>query len=281
MAQPCPKGSGGFSGVLPKGDISRSLLSTGGSASSKFLSECLAWGLREQCLTYALLLFTLTPSSPCSFIQLTFIDTQYGRDGLPQWLRSKESTCNAGATGDAGWIPGLGRSSGEGHGNPLQYSSLENPMVKGAWWATVHSPWYEVSLLWSYLLIKRWQYFWLVAGCVQRWVTVRSAPGPRLCRLDPVFGSQKVCPRASGSLCMKQRSFACPTVPGTPPELLLQRHFIQDQDWDWIREVIPSFFPPLAFSPLCLSPLSPTEKESRNPTSRLLLKVVRPLQWTI
>ena len=39
--------------------------------------------------------------------------------------------------GDAGFIPGSGRS-GEGNGNPLQYSCLENPMVRGAWWATVH-----------------------------------------------------------------------------------------------------------------------------------------------
>ena len=37
-----------------------------------------------------------------------------------------------------GSIPGLGRSSEGGHGNPLQYSCLENPMNKGAWWATVH-----------------------------------------------------------------------------------------------------------------------------------------------
>ena len=36
------------------------------------------------------------------------------------------------------WIPGLGRSLGEGNGNPLQYSCLENPMGGGAWWATVH-----------------------------------------------------------------------------------------------------------------------------------------------
>ena len=35
-------------------------------------------------------------------------------------------------------IPGLGRSSGEGNGNPLQYSCLENPTDRGAWWATVH-----------------------------------------------------------------------------------------------------------------------------------------------
>ena len=40
--------------------------------------------------------------------------------------------------GDTGWIPGLGRSPGEGNGNPLQYSCLENPMDRRAWWATVH-----------------------------------------------------------------------------------------------------------------------------------------------
>ena len=38
----------------------------------------------------------------------------------------------------AGSIPGLGRSPGGGHGNPLQYSYLENPMDRGAWWAAVH-----------------------------------------------------------------------------------------------------------------------------------------------
>ena len=47
----------------------------------------------------------------------------------------KASACNA---GDSGSIPGLGRSPGEGNGNPLQYSCLENPMDGGAWWATVH-----------------------------------------------------------------------------------------------------------------------------------------------
>ena len=54
---------------------------------------------------------------------------------LPQWLRNKESACSA---GDMGSIPGSGRFPGEGSGNPLQYSCLENPMDGGAWWATVH-----------------------------------------------------------------------------------------------------------------------------------------------
>ena len=39
---------------------------------------------------------------------------------------------------DLDLIPGLGRSTGGGHGNPLQYSCLESPMDRGAWWATVH-----------------------------------------------------------------------------------------------------------------------------------------------
>ena len=48
---------------------------------------------------------------------------------------SKESACNA---GEPGLIPGSARSPGEGNGNPLQYSCLENPMDRGAWRATVH-----------------------------------------------------------------------------------------------------------------------------------------------
>ena len=47
----------------------------------------------------------------------------------------KESACNA---GEPGSIPGLERCPGEGNGNPFQYSCLENPMDRGAWWATVH-----------------------------------------------------------------------------------------------------------------------------------------------
>ena len=58
---------------------------------------------------------------------------------LPRWLSSKESTCKARVAGDAGSVPVSGRSPGGGHGNPLQYSCLGNPMDQGAWWATVHA----------------------------------------------------------------------------------------------------------------------------------------------
>jgi len=55
--------------------------------------------------------------------------------GFPGSSDGKESACYV---GDLGLIPGLGRSPGGGHGNPLQYSCLENPMDRGAWQATVH-----------------------------------------------------------------------------------------------------------------------------------------------
>ena len=54
---------------------------------------------------------------------------------FPGGSEGKASACNA---GDLGSIPGSGRSPGEGNGNPLQYSCLENPTDRGAWWTTVH-----------------------------------------------------------------------------------------------------------------------------------------------
>ena len=50
----------------------------------------------------------------------------------------KNPPANAGHVRDVGSIPGLGRSLGGGQGIPLQYSCLENPMDRGAWWATLH-----------------------------------------------------------------------------------------------------------------------------------------------
>ena len=69
---------------------------------------------------------------------LTLLSFKCVSPGLPTWLSSKESTCNAGATVDAGSTPGSGRSPGGGHGNPLQYSCLENPVDRGPWQATAH-----------------------------------------------------------------------------------------------------------------------------------------------
>ena len=64
--------------------------------------------------------------------------------GFPGGSDEKASACNA---GDLGSIPGLGRSPGEGNGTPLQYSCLENPVGRGAWWATVH----RVAKSWTQL----------------------------------------------------------------------------------------------------------------------------------
>ena len=68
---------------------------------------------------------TLCPPCSICFLVLT----------PPATLVGKESAYNS---GDLGSIPGLGRSPGEGNGNPLQHSCLENPMDGGAWQATVH-----------------------------------------------------------------------------------------------------------------------------------------------
>ena len=62
----------------------------------------------------------------------TYLRASYG---LPWCSDGKESACNA---RDLGSILGSGRSLGEGNGNLVQYSCLENPMYRGAWWATVH-----------------------------------------------------------------------------------------------------------------------------------------------
>ena len=62
-------------------------------------------------------------------------------EGKPTWVfkldhgHSKESACNV---GDLSLIPGMGRSPGEGNGDPLQYLCLENSMDREAWWATVY-----------------------------------------------------------------------------------------------------------------------------------------------
>ena len=55
--------------------------------------------------------------------------------GFPGGSDGNVSACSV---EDLGWIPGSGRYPGEGNGNPLQYSCLESPMDRGAWWATVH-----------------------------------------------------------------------------------------------------------------------------------------------
>ena len=58
-------------------------------------------------------------------------------EGLPGWLGGKESTRNAGDTGDVDLIPASGRSPGKGNGNSPQYCCLGNPVGRGTWWSPV------------------------------------------------------------------------------------------------------------------------------------------------
>ena len=62
----------------------------------------------------------------------------YNLSGFPGGAAGEEPACHAGDLRDVGSIPGSGRFPGGGHGNPLQYSCLENPMDRGAWRATAH-----------------------------------------------------------------------------------------------------------------------------------------------
>ena len=90
--------------------------------------------------------FVLLKTSELILILLGYGSKSFGLQGPLLLCRGfpggasgkKNPPTNAGDIRDVGLIPGSGRSSGEGHGNPLQYSYLENPLDRGAWWATVH-----------------------------------------------------------------------------------------------------------------------------------------------
>ena len=113
-------------------------------------------------------------------------------------LTVKRSACSA---GDPGSIPGLQRSPGEGDGNPLQFSCLENPMDGGAWWATVHG------------VVKsrtRLSAFTLIPGAAPGW-------GPGQGSADPWWS---LLPRAASGLgpVFPQRH---PALPGCHPHTSL------------------------------------------------------------
>ena len=178
------------------------------------------------------------------------------------WLSGKQSACNA---GDAGLIPGLGRSPGRGNGNPLQYSCLGNPMDRGAWWATVHgvteldiAEWLgtHTSMSWNidletclfphpHLLLR------LCIICNKSPLDFQAAeewPGAHLHALKEHVLDQKLFPKAawwsgSGLLfretapserCRKGESgekFLWNVVPNTVTPLLLQRSVFQYPTW--------------------------------------------------
>ena len=86
--------------------------------------------------------------------------------GLPRWLSSKESPCQCRRLRDTDLIPVSGRSPGGGHGNPLKYSYLGNPMDRGAWWATVHGVAKSRTQIscWPLCLVVSARVFWWPQG---------------------------------------------------------------------------------------------------------------------
>ena len=112
--------------------------------------------------------------------------------GFPCGSDGKESACNA---GDLGSIPGSGRAPGEGHGSPLQYSCLEDPMARGAWWATV----YGVTKSWTLVDVGALQVLQCFVVCR------RSLLGVDICfsvfqfqgEINPVSTKQDFCFEAS------------------------------------------------------------------------------------
>ena len=108
--------------------------------------------------------------------------------GFPGGSEVKASACNV---GDLGLIPGSGRSPGEGNGNPLQYSCLENPMDGGAWWATVHGvakswtrlsdftftlTWKNFIIQWILLVLVPWISGGICCQATQEGAQSRSSP---------------------------------------------------------------------------------------------------------
>ena len=85
-------------------------------------------------LSKSLIQFSVDGWSCVPSLLFTWVQTMV-ESGFAGGSDGKVSACSA---GDPGLIPGLGISSGEGNGNPLQYSCPENPLDGGTWWATVH-----------------------------------------------------------------------------------------------------------------------------------------------
>ena len=99
-----------------------------------FFSGCIEQSLNPSTqLTRSYTALTLQ-SHLSPLLQLTSLHPARFQVGFPGGSVGEESACNA---GDAGLIPGSGRSPWGGHGNPLQSSCLENPMEREAWWATL------------------------------------------------------------------------------------------------------------------------------------------------
>ena len=115
--------------------------------------------------------------------------------GLPRWrLWSRTYLANTGDIRNMDLIPGWGRAPGGGHGNPLQYSCLENPMDKGAWWTTVHRSqrirydWSELAChMGTAFVINIWVIRALVEEISEKVPPLSATLPPRLYHIEGLF----------------------------------------------------------------------------------------------
>ena len=108
--------------------------------------------------------------SPHAKVSLFVCVTTRGASASQVVMVVKNPPANAGDTGDAGSIPGSERSFGEGNGIPLQYSCLDNPMDRGAWWATVHRVAKSWTRLSNLVHMQGFRGFWDSGGpCGESW----------------------------------------------------------------------------------------------------------------
>ena len=109
-----------------------------------FSSSCFSFSGLLQNTEYSSLCYTV---GPC-LLYMLYIVIQRSAAASQVALVVNNPPANAGDIRDLNLIPGLGRSLRGGHGNPLQHSCLENPLDRGAWWATVH----RVAKSWTRLM---------------------------------------------------------------------------------------------------------------------------------
>ena len=105
------------------------------SLAPAFGSSAYWWRLPPRCIGSEVILMT---NVFMDFLSCCLIDSSHSTTASQVVLVVKNLPASAGDIRDTGLIPVSGRSPGGGHDNPLQYSCLENPMNRGAWWATVH-----------------------------------------------------------------------------------------------------------------------------------------------
>ena len=122
----------------------------------------------------------------------------------------KNLPANAGNIRDTGSIPGLGRSSGEGNGNPPQYSCLEDPVDRGAWWATVHriaKSWTQLRQLSTHTPIPTLTHAF-IPTLTHTYQYVSPLPQPAMALTPQSFSSPCKTP-----VTQKTDLLYCPTVP--------------------------------------------------------------------